>query len=301
MSKSLLLISCAIAALAFEVTTPSVAVAQSEPPICTQARDARARDSRAAPNLERQCEAAVQAMKPPPKALGRVQRPAPLHLGRAQQPTASAPTSPGSKALGRTPRPAPASSGDAQMPGAGVEATASTDAASERDGRGQAFIPPQSNPGIIPRFRLTNQRLSEGDRHAILAMHNSLRAKSNLPPLVWDPRLAAEAAASAEHMARIGHVIDRAAPENESQNAAMFIPSGHYSARQMVTTWSGKPGQPQSDPANLPPDSISGQATHLTQIVSPASTAIGCALRGSAAADFLVCRYALENDAGRVP
>src|SRR5687767_3074907 len=72
----------------------------------------------------------------------------------------------------------------------------------------------------------------------ILASHNSERARLNLPPLQWDPQLAASAAAYGPMLASIGRLqhSPRAMRPGQRENLWMGT-RGFFSPEQMVGTW----------------------------------------------------------------
>lgn len=128
----------------------------------------------------------------------------------------------------------------------------------------------------------------------VLAAHNRERAAIGVPPLRWDPALAASAREWADHLGRTGafeHAPeDPRNPEGENLWAGTL---GYYGAEAMVEAWivekrHFKPGQ-------FPHNSMTGQVAdvgHYTQLTWRNTGEVGCALAQSSVEDVLVCRYA---------
>jgi uncharacterized protein YkwD len=150
--------------------------------------------------------------------------------------------------------------------------------------------------------RVIDQRTSDAPmprgagllKSAMLDGHNEARAAVGLPPLVWDDRLAGDAAAYAQVLARSGkfeHARQVNGPGREGENLFTGTRDA-YSYAEMVELWVVE----KKDFVNLPTPAFSrtgnGEAVaHYTQIVWRATTAVGCATASNATDDYLVCRY----------
>jgi len=123
--------------------------------------------------------------------------------------------------------------------------------------------------------------------NTILKIHNDERAAHSIPPLAWSDELAAEAKTWAEHLAMTGKFehdtpIFPAKGENIAQGAA-----GFHSAEQLMQGWVNEKNKiqlPVTD-ENLYP------VGHYVQMVSPATTHVGCATASGGGKIDLVCRY----------
>jgi uncharacterized protein YkwD len=123
--------------------------------------------------------------------------------------------------------------------------------------------------------------------NTILDIHNRERAAHSIPPLKWSDELAAEAKTWAEHLAttdKFEHEtsIFPAKGENIAQGAA-----GFHSPEQLIQGWvdeKNKIQNPVTD-QNLYP------IGHYVQMVSPATTHVGCATASGGGKVDLVCRY----------
>lgn len=138
-----------------------------------------------------------------------------------------------------------------------------------------------------------------------LIAHNQERAAARVPPLAWDPGLAAASAAYARQLAVRGVLrhSNRQARAGQGENLWMGT-RGAFSPRHMVTSWASE--KRQFRPGVFPAVSRTGNwadVGHYTQMIWPTSTRLGCAVASSASADFLVCRYAPAGnvDGRRVP
>lgn len=127
----------------------------------------------------------------------------------------------------------------------------------------------------------------------VLAIHNRERARLGSPPLRWDPRLEADAAAYARQLASSGGLAhsSRSGRSGERENLSMGMRGS--TPQQMIQNWIAE----KSDfiPGLFPDISRDGQWTgvsHFSQMIWAATTSIGCAQASGAQWDYLVCRYA---------
>lgn len=131
------------------------------------------------------------------------------------------------------------------------------------------------------------------DAARLLAMHNSERAKLNIPPLAWDPQLAAAAASYGPALARIGRLQHSPRNIRSGQRENLWMGSrGAFSPEQMVGTWIDEKRVFQ--PGVFPNVSRTGNwedVAHYTQLISRGTTRVGCAIHQAPRWDFLICRY----------
>jgi hypothetical protein len=131
-------------------------------------------------------------------------------------------------------------------------------------------------------------------REAMTRGHNAARADVGVAPLVWDDRLAGDAAAYAATLARehrFEHAVQPHGPGREGENLWMGT-RGAYRYDEMVGGWVDERRYYRAAPT---PDFSStgrwGDVAHYTQIVWRGTTAVGCAVASDAESDYLVCRY----------
>lgn len=130
-------------------------------------------------------------------------------------------------------------------------------------------------------------------RETALALHNEARARVGSPPLVWDPKLAAAAAAWARELGRRDRMehspweIRRGQGENLSMGAR-----GYFSDDVLMRSWFAEAEDYR--PGVFPDVSRTGRwqdVGHYTQAIWRGTTAVGCARGSSRTQDYLVCRY----------
>jgi hypothetical protein len=139
----------------------------------------------------------------------------------------------------------------------------------------------------------------------LLAAHNRERAAVGVPPLRWDPALAASAASYGPALAAMGRLehSPRAGRPSESENLWMGSRRA-YSPEQMVGTWASE--RAYFRPGVFPNVSTTGNwldVSHYTQMIWRTTTALGCALHTRGNMDYLICRYSPRGnkDGQRVP
>src|SRR4051794_12702200 len=126
----------------------------------------------------------------------------------------------------------------------------------------------------------------------LLAAHNRERAEVGHPPLLWDPNLAASAAAYGPALASMRQLVHspRETRPGQRENLAMAS-HGTLTPEQLVELWSGEKRLMQ--PGIFPMVSRTGRwedVAHYTQMVWPTTTRVGCAI-SAADWDSLICRY----------
>jgi hypothetical protein len=127
----------------------------------------------------------------------------------------------------------------------------------------------------------------------LLAAHNRERAAVGVPPMRWDPVLAAAAAAYGPQIAAIGRLehSPRASRPGQRENLWMG-PRGRYSPEQMVDSWAEEKAQFRR--GIFPNVSTTGNwldVSHYTQMIWSTTTSVGCAVHQSGTWDYLICRY----------
>ena len=139
----------------------------------------------------------------------------------------------------------------------------------------------------------------------LLTAHNVERAAWRLPPLAWDPHLAAAAAAYARSLAPTGVLRHSARSARPGQGENLWLGTrGIFSPEQMVATWVSE--RRYFRPGIFPNVASNGNwasVGHYSQIVWPTTTRLGCALAAGHGNDVLVCRYSPAGniDGRRLP
>jgi hypothetical protein len=127
----------------------------------------------------------------------------------------------------------------------------------------------------------------------ILAAHNRERAAVGAPPLQWDPRLAASAAAYGPALASLGRLVHspRETRPGQRENLAMGS-TGVNSPEQLVGLWSNE--KRLFYPGAFPNVTRTGNwadVAHYTQMIWKGTTHVGCATYDSNGRTYLICRY----------
>jgi uncharacterized protein YkwD len=143
-----------------------------------------------------------------------------------------------------------------------------------------------------------------GFERPILAAHNAERRLVGVPDLVWDARLAADAAVWARHLATLGRLEHAPRDVNPGEGENLWMgTAGGYAVQDMVAGWSGE--KADFRPGVFPDVARQGgwqSVGHYTQMIWRDTTAVGCATASSAQWDVLVCRYAPPgNVMGQAP
>lgn len=125
---------------------------------------------------------------------------------------------------------------------------------------------------------------------AMLDQHNRARAEQGLPPLAWNPKLAAAASAYAAELAATGSF---AHSDDEGQGENLWMGTRNaYAYAEMVKHWVD---EKKAFRRGIAPDlSTTGDwddVGHYTQIVWKDTREVGCAVASDDADDYLVCRY----------
>lgn len=131
--------------------------------------------------------------------------------------------------------------------------------------------------------------LSFHDR--LLAAQNRERSALGIDPLAWNPDLAAEAQAWADHLAQSGQFAHAGPSVRGGAGENLWAGTrGAYSPDEMVDAWARE--KRAFTPGPFPADTQSVHAIgHYTQIVWRHSFEVGCGVATGRAMDYLVCRY----------
>jgi uncharacterized protein YkwD len=132
-----------------------------------------------------------------------------------------------------------------------------------------------------------------GFERRLLAVHNRERAAIGARPLVWDPGLAAAAAAYGPALERLGKLAHSPPEARPGQGENLWMGTRDaYELEEMVGGWAAE--KSLFRPGNFPAVSTSGNWSdvgHYTQMIWKDTTRIGCAVHKSRQWDFLICRY----------
>lgn len=164
---------------------------------------------------------------------------------------------------------------------------------------GASMADSQARSRYVPPVQVQN---SANITTRLLAAHNRERAAVGVPPLRWDPALAAAAAAYGPALAATGRMVhsNRASRPGQSENLWMGT-SGAYSPEQMVGSWASE--RKWFRPGIFPNVSTTGNwvdVSHYTQMIWRTTTSVGCAVHRSRGMDYLICRYSPRgNQDGR--
>jgi hypothetical protein len=132
----------------------------------------------------------------------------------------------------------------------------------------------------------------------LLARHNVERRAAGVPPLAWDPRLAASASAYARSISLTGVLVHspRAARPGVGENLWVGT-AGAYAPDAGVASWAAE----RSDYSDglFPAVSRTGNwldVSHYTQMIWRTTTHVGCGLVRSGRWDALVCHYSPKGN-----
>ena len=127
----------------------------------------------------------------------------------------------------------------------------------------------------------------------LLAAHNGTRVEAGMPPLVWDPGLAVDAARYGPHLAQLGKLVH--APDAERRGAGETLwmgTTGVFTLENMVADWASE--ERYFRPGTFPDVSSTGKwadVAHYTQIIWRNTQRVGCAFHPTPTWDYLLCRY----------
>jgi hypothetical protein len=128
---------------------------------------------------------------------------------------------------------------------------------------------------------------------ALLEEHNRARDDAGVPRLAWSGKLAREAQAWAEVLAREGRMRHASQQERGNAGENLWMGSvGYYGPERMIGAFVDEKRHYRH--AAFPNVSRTGKwqdVGHYTQVVWRTTSEVGCAVARGAKDDFLVCRY----------
>ena len=128
----------------------------------------------------------------------------------------------------------------------------------------------------------------------ILALHNAARAEKRLVPFIWREDLAEAADQWAKKLAKDGRLHHSEWKDRPGTGENLWIgTAGYFTAADMIGAFTGEKKDFRA--GTFPEVSKTGKwqdVGHYTQIIWPATNAVGCALATGKGNDVLVCRYA---------
>ncbi len=134
----------------------------------------------------------------------------------------------------------------------------------------------------------------------LLAAHNRERSAAGIAPLSWSPKLAADAAAWADHLSELNDLEHSPSDEYDSdaQGENLWLGThAAYSPEQMVGGWIEEKRYFRQ--GVFPNNSSTGDLEdigHYTQLMWRDTDEVGCAVASNAENDVLVCRYAAAGN-----
>jgi hypothetical protein len=127
----------------------------------------------------------------------------------------------------------------------------------------------------------------------LLVAQNRERVALGVPPLTWDPALAAAAASYGPALAATGTLQHSPKQTRPGQRENLWMGTrGAFTPEQMVSTWTVE--KRFFRPGIFPAVSTTGNwldVSHYTTMVWRTTTRVGCAIYRTRAWDFLICRY----------
>jgi uncharacterized protein YkwD len=144
-------------------------------------------------------------------------------------------------------------------------------------------------PGAVPAEPVIGA--SEPFAQRVLALHNEERERLGKLPLRWSAGLADEAQRWATSLARAG-ALQHAANRGGTGENLWAGSTGGYGPEQMIGAFIAE--RRAFRPGRFPQVSSTGNwadVGHYTQVIWPATQAVGCAVASAAGRDVMVCRY----------
>ena len=118
----------------------------------------------------------------------------------------------------------------------------------------------------------------------MLAAHNNVRAKVNVPPLTWDNKLAASAREWADTLLARGEFLHRAkSPYGENLFA---IHGASATPEEVVDAWAS-----ESRDYDYRSNRCSKMCGHYTQLVWVSTKQVGCGVARNSRREVWVCEY----------
>lgn len=135
----------------------------------------------------------------------------------------------------------------------------------------------------------------------LLAEHNALRQKYNVPPLVWDNTVASSAQAWAERIALSGLTPPEHRDSETIGENIVWGQAGAFDPQFLVDRWGREVSKYDLATNKCTPENA---CLHFTQVVWSKTTKLGCgkATTSDGKTDFVVCDYSpTGNIRGQVP
>lgn len=154
-------------------------------------------------------------------------------------------------------------------------------------------------PGRSSAAPVTEQVPADPLARRLLDRHNGERLRIGVAPLVWNRRLAEDAARWAQRLAASG-TFDHAArgsataaePYRDAGENLWAGTRGAYAPEEMVDSWIAERAYFRA--GRFPQVVTAGDWSavgHYTQLIWPATREVGCAIVAATREDILVCRY----------
>lgn len=144
---------------------------------------------------------------------------------------------------------------------------------------GQPHEPGRPNTGSFPQ--------------RVLAAHNVARAEVGQRPLIWDDALGSEAAKYAVQLAATGAFAHSSPAARRGSGENLWMGTRHaFSIEAMMDSWASE--KRMFVAGVFPAVNREGdwqEVGHYTQMIWPTTQRVGCALVGTSAFEYLVCRY----------
>ena len=118
----------------------------------------------------------------------------------------------------------------------------------------------------------------------MLAAHNEIRARVDVPPLTWSARLAERAEDWASHLLRQGAFFHR--PNSDLGENLFEISGARASSAEVVGVWAS-----EARDYNYRANTCRGVCGHYTQLIWSRTREVGCAVVGAGNREVWVCNY----------
>jgi hypothetical protein len=127
----------------------------------------------------------------------------------------------------------------------------------------------------------------------VLAAHNLARAEVGQRPLIWDDALGRDAAKYALQLAATGTFAHSSPAARHGYGENLWMGTRHaFSVEAMMEGWASE--KRLFVAGVFPAVGRKGgwqEVGHYTQMIWPTTQRVGCALVGTSAVEYLVCRY----------
>ena len=120
--------------------------------------------------------------------------------------------------------------------------------------------------------------------HEMVALHNDIRARVRVPPLIWSDRLAARAQDWADNLLDHGQFFHR--PKSPYGENLFEITGVEASPAQVIDAWAS-----ESRDYDYRSNRCRGVCGHYTQLVWRDTREVGCAVARRGSHEVWVCNY----------